>query len=430
MFTLGNASSLNNNEFSLVKKNDNTIFFFFMIIMIFCFGVVSTDNTVDLIKQVYVFHFNLNIKMLIGIFIFFTLVSVFKRPNMDKISSGLIASAVLGLVPLMYVENTSSYWGNYLPVLISIFSYTICSQSKVDFSNKLFKITCLVCIIISVQVIATELNYFSSLSFGNFSDVSVKALMNIPIGASNLIAAYLLPMLIFINSFKRNIFTFCISLLTIYALILCRSKNALSVIMLFVFFIVIKKIYSFILNDKSVNKKTKIFITITATTFFGFIFIFVLNMVGSIVSDLQFSYQSPIANPTLNYLDSITSGRILVFQNELTRFTDHIFLGNGFGSTFGQAKSHNWIIEVLVQRGIIGALIYVSCLVTIFKSGLKFYKTDKFIRAGINLLLILFIQGLAEVTVFTSGIDFLIWSISGFIISRSKQLKLQNKLNI
>jgi len=409
---------------SVNKKIDYTVLYFFSVFIILCFVKANTE---DVIKNIYVYHFNLNIiPVIIGICVFFSVVILFRRrPYLDRITVGLFYSALLGIIPIVYAENINHYWGNYLPLLISLISYTICTQSEVDFPEEIYKIICLVCVIISIQVIATELNYFSNLSISNFNNVSVKAFMSIPIGSSNLIAAYLLPMVGFINSFKRNKLTFIVTVLSIYALILCRSKNALSLAILMVCFLIIKKVYMFILKDYSVNRNKKLIILSLISLMFGVALIFVLNLLGKIISDWEFSlYFSPYSNYIMNYLDTISSGRIVVYQIELMRFTDHIFLGNGYGYNLDYLRSHNWIIEILVQKGIIGLAIYIFCLYNIFKNALQYYK-DSFSRASINLLLIIYVQGLFEITIFTIGMDFLIWSISGFLIARSSFLRKQ-----
>jgi len=76
---------------------------------------------------------------------------------------------------------------------------------------------------------------------------------------------------------------------------------------------------------------------------------------------------------------------------------------------------------------VIGLFIYLFCILTVLRNGFKYYRTDRFIRASVNLLLVIFIQGMFEVTVFKIGMDFLIWSISGFMIARVIVLTRKNK---
>lgn len=412
-----------------IKKIDYTFYYFTVFFLTMCFARLVTDSTGT--NEIYVFHFNSNLKVLIIFCVFYTFVALLRRLAIDHIAISLISLVVLGIIPFAYAEITSSYWGNYFPILIAFTSYFICRQSKADLSDKIYTVICIVSVIISLQVIITEYNIFSSLSFANFNNVTAKAVMNIPIGSSNMIAAYLLPLTIFIITYSkggRKFLPFLIIMLSLYALILCRSKNAISVFVILLLFICIKKVVGYFIKDRSVNGQTKILFLTLMAPFFAVLVLIVFKVISFVISDLQFTYYSPIANPFLNYLDTITSGRISVFQDEIQRFTKHIFLGNGFGAILGEAKSHNWIIELLVQRGFIGLFIYLYCIISIFKNGMKYYRNDAFIRASINLLLIIFIQGLAEVSVFSVGFDFLIWSTAGFLMARVSMLK-KNQLS-
>jgi O-antigen ligase len=186
-----------------------------------------------------------------------------------------------------------------------------------------------------------------------------------------------------------------------------------------------KKVIKYILKDRSVNKKTKVIIMLLVTAVFGGILAFVMNMIGLVIKELSFSYFSPYTNPIVNYLDTMSSGRVVVLQEQLTRFTNHLFLGNGYSYNIGETKSHNWFLDLLVQRGFIGTVIFIFCIKSIFKSSKPFYSTDKFTRAGVNMLAIMLIQGLFEITFFTISIDFLVWSMAGFLIARRRFLKTQ-----
>jgi hypothetical protein len=405
-------------------KSTITWFYFFAFFLALCF--IDEVNLDEPTKISTVFHINASkLYVLIGLCSFFVLITLFKKPHFDKVFAGLVASASLGVLPLLYIENSYNYWGNYLPLLITVAAYFICVQTKSDVSEKIYKILCLICSIISIQLIATEYHLFGGLSLGDIQNVEIKGSMKIPIGESNFIAAFLLPMLIYIFTYKRTKLTYLVSILTVYGLMLCRSKNALGLVMLIIFFMLTKKVIKYILKDRSVNKKTKVIIMLFVTAVFGGILVFVMNMIGLVIKELSFSYFSPYTNPIVNYLDTMSSGRVVVLQEQLTRFSNHLFLGNGYSYNIGETKSHNWFLDLLVQRGFIGTVIFIFCIKSIFKSSKPFYSTDKFTRAGVNMLAIMLIQGLFEITFFTISIDFLVWSMAGFLIARRRFLKTQ-----
>lgn len=390
------------------------IYFITMFIVLCFYSTSEADRVIE------VFHINAGrLLPIIGISFLFIFVSLFKKQRIDNVLAMLIISAILGIVPYAYSTNINSYWGNYIPLLITIVSYYICMQSKGDNGERIYKALCLVSIIISVQVILTEYSIFSTLSFGNFNTLSAKGAMNIPIGSSNLIAAFLLPIVIFLISYKPNKWSYLVVSLSVYALILCRSKNVFSLLLLLLVFFIAKKLYGYIFRDNSARKEQKLIAILVVTIMLGGILTLGFSFLMSLITDLQFtSYNSTYSNSILNYVDELTSGRIAVYHDELIRASNHLFWGNGFGYNLGDSKSHNWILELLVQKGLVGLFIYLLCIFIVLKIGLVFYKTDKFVRASINLLLIVYIQGLFEITVFTVGIDFLIWSIAGFMIAR------------
>jgi len=400
---------------SIKEKANYSLLYFYAFFMVLIFNVNSTSNRVNVIS---VFHTEFNMLIIIfGICMFFSMLSLLRRPFINYTALALLCAAVLGLIPLMYYKNTENYWGNYIPLLVSLASFYICMKSKGDFTEKVYKTFCFVSVVISLQVIITEFHFFNSLSFSNFSNVAVKTFISIPIGDSNLIAAYLLPLIVFIFSYRNNLLGVIISGVSLYALVLCRSKNAISLAVLIIFISLYKKLYCIIIKKKSIH-----FLIVPLIVIFAILFVGVLNIIGMVISDLQFPYISTYTNSTLNYLDSITSGRIIIFENEFMRFLNHPFFGNGFGYSLGQIRSHNWILELLVQRGLFGAIIYLFCIVKVIKNGFLFYYTDKFANTCINMLGVIYLQGLLEITVFTIGVDFLIWSISGFLFARIRYL--------
>ncbi len=409
------------------KKTDYGLLFFLLCFLILIFTVDNMN-----INDAKIYVYTLNIKKSLaftGVCMLFTCISIIRKPYIDEVAVILLFSALLGVVPYIYAKNISHYLGNYVPLIISFASYYICRQSKGVPLQAVVNIFYFVCTVVSMEVIATELHYLGKLSITNFANPYAKAFLKLPIGDSNLIAAYLLPLIVFIMTLKPNCFGSVIVAIASLAIVLCRSKNAIALMILIVCCVIAKKFLKWVVRDKPLDKKYLCLFLVLVFIVFSGLFVGATKLIGIIIRDLRFSYSSPYSNQVLNYLDSISSGRLVIFQTELGRFLQHPLLGNGFGYDLGQAKSHNWIIDLLVQRGIIGLLLYGWSIVKVFNKGLKFYKSDIIIRACINLLCIIYIQGLLEVTVFTAGIDFLIWSISGFMTARVKQISCFKTVN-
>ncbi|WP_214797667.1 O-antigen ligase family protein [Exiguobacterium sp. s5] len=399
---------------------DYTLIFFFSIFLTLVFAVNDTEI---LTKVYYVFNVRVNeIVVITSITLMTLFLSLLKNPKFDKVFLFLFVSLILGIVPLLYVDTLNSYWGNFYPLIVSLTAYYVCSQSKVDFTERVYQTLLIVSLILSLQVVYTEFQYFSSLSFGNLSNVSIKGAMNIPIGSSNMIAAFLAPIIIFLLSYKRNVKTWGVVLISFYAILLCRSKNAILILSIFLLISIISKMFKRLMRDQSLTPQMKVPVIIGVIISLIGIFALFIDFANTVITDLRFAYYSPYMNTVLNYLDTISSGRIYVYHMELKRFSEHLFFGNGFGYEFGQARSHNWLLELLVQKGLVGFFIYLLCIFYVIKSGLA-YKSDKFVFASLNLLAVIYLQGLFEVTIFTTGIDFLIWGISGFVISRVNYIK-------
>lgn len=403
-----------------MKKFELSLKYFTILFLAFCFIAPNSEGLEVISNNIYVFNLKLNLMyIIIAILVTSMIGFLFKKFTLDNISVALLVALPLGIIPLLYVESIN-YIGNYFTLLVVFASYFICRNSKYDTSDYVYKIICIVVIIISLQVIYTEYSYFTTLSISNFFDVSVKAFMKIPIGGSNKIAAYLLPMIFFILTYRRNKFSIIIVSLAIYALLLTRSKNAILVLGVVIVFLVIRKVYKFIIRDKSVSKGIKLFLLTIVTIILVFLALLIFNKVFNIIYQLRFNgYTSSINNEFLNFIDELSSGRVSIYLNELGRFGQHMFLGNGFGYELGYPRSHNWIIELLVQRGILGFIVYMYAIAKSFKV-LNSNLNDKFIKASKSLLIIIFVQGLFEITVFTMGMDFLIWSMIGFSISKAR----------
>lgn len=403
----------------------NPVFFAYIVFatLLFAFKPTLSDQLDSESFRNVVFSFNVDpMLVFIGCSMVFVIVNL-KSFNYDYILLLLITSSVLGLIPLIY-SSQNNYLGNYFPLLFSVITYFILLQSDNNIEKSIRKIFIFCILIISGQVIYSEWKIFSSLSFGNFNLLSAKGNLAIPIGSSNLIACFLLPMIIFIFLSKRSLWSNLTCFIGLYALVLCRSKNALIILLLCIavlpFIKFIKKVY--LDRNLSKNKKLCIFITI----FFCFLFCmnFVFEISNFIISDLSFNYFSSLSNPLLNHLDRISSGRVTVILDQFKSTEMHYVFGNGFSYELGQSKSHNWLIDLIVQRGFVGLMLYIFCLMLIISQS-KPYLFDRVVRNLIIIWSIILIQGLFEISLFTAGIDFLFWTISAVIMSRIRGLKLK-----
>ncbi|HET53776.1 MAG TPA: hypothetical protein ENN33_01005 [Ignavibacteria bacterium] len=132
---------------------------------------------------------------------------------------------------------------------------------------------------------------------------------------------------------------------------------------------------------------------------------------------------------TLEAINALTSNRINVYSSEILRWSDHFIFGNGLAYQVGSPRSHNWIIDLLVQSGLVGTFLYFSSL-TIWYLKIHIYrKVNRVINACFWAVIIFLLQGLAEVSIFTITVNIILWSIIGLSVSEAKVLKVAEEIN-
>lgn len=365
--------------------------------------------------------------LLMGVFIlFFILLILYRRFSLDFISIMLLVRVVTLLIPLTYTEIMQGYWGNYLAIIGSFMAYLISSQIslnwKKDYSILIQKVLMIFLNIASIQVIFM---YFTlGKEYGHLNINLFKFYLVTPIGASNYIASIILPLLIitFYIDIKKKYKVISIILATM-ALVIIQSKNAIFVLLLFIAYRMIKK-YIIAIKETNENKKLAvflklhIFITGVAILYLAFNYLLVEWNMGMVSSN----------GSIYNVINALSSNRLNVYLNELFRWKDHLLLGNGLAYETGLVRSHNWLIELLVQSGLFGLILYLGALVSWYKRINLYLKSSKLMKAVFYGIIIIFIQGLAEVSVFTLTVDVILWFLIGLSISESKILK-HNKIS-
>lgn len=353
----------------------------------------------------------------IAIFILMFLIIVIFMGNIyfDLISYLLIFRLGLYLIPLIYIPNIENYWGNYFAVLASFFAYFITSQEqKKDISTSINKIFIIFIIILCSEVFYAY--FYLTKQYGSLNINLFKLYLNIPVGASNYIACVLLPFFIFIyNSRISSKLKFFIIFMSLTALLIIQSKNAMFVLVIFITYYIINKYFKSISKYKN---STNLRGTIIISTIILIIFMLLISFLTLRFFINKWNMGMSISNLSLyDLVNALTSNRLNVYENEISRWGRHFFLGNGLSYDLGQSRSHNWAIDLLVQVGIFGFGVYLFTLIAWFKKIKKFTKQNQFLKSCYYFILVIFIQGLAEVSLFTVTIDILLWSIMGLSVS-------------
>lgn len=149
--------------------------------------------------------------------------------------------------------------------------------------------------------------------------------------------------------------------------------------------------------------------------------LFVSVAIIIIICVIFWPFISPaITNILSRYSNSIFSSRLQVYQESLKVFLKHPLLGRAAYSysVYDANNAHNFILESLIQTGIIGTLVYFLCLILVIKK--LNCIVDKNARKGFLFYLaaILF-QGLAEPNMFGLRSDSMLWIVLTFGIALS-----------
>lgn len=391
------------------------------------FGLVTLfTSEKDLLFQYY-FRIS-STTLFISIFIVFIILIPFnKKLSFDFISLILLARIVIYLIPLAFTETMEGYWGNYLTVIGTFLAYIISSQVSLKQNNNYQRLSSNILMIFlnltSIQVI--YIYFLLGMKYGTLNINLFKYYLVTPIGGSNYIASVILPLLIFVyySDIKKKHKVISI-ILAIIALVIIQSKNAIFVLLIFLTYRFIKKYFRAIRGINE-NKKFALFLTvflaITGSYILYFIFDYLLvkwNM-GMVSSN----------GPIYEVINALSSNRLNVYSIELNRWTNHLIFGNGLAYELGTTRSHNWLIDLLVQSGLVGFFLYLSALMSWYKRVYLYKKSNKFIKAAYYAILVILIQGFAEVSVFTLTIDVLLWFFIGLSVSESKATKRNRLIN-
>ena len=342
---------------------------------------------------------------------------------LDSISFLLAIRAIIYLIPLMYINVYEGYLGNYFAVISSLLAYLISSQrNKISIQKPVNIIFSILLVVASLQVLYLALILGAN---GGLMNVSIwKYHIHTPMGKSNYIACIILPLIIFtFYSETKRVIKYIIVAIGLAALLIIRSKNAISVLIIFV---AIKVIFPYI---KHIRKQLKSNDDVKPVII-GIIILIVVIALGIffmiryllIKWNLEMSYDT---SSFYEFINAMTSNRLNIYSSELSRWTNHMFFGNGLGYGSGDYKSHNWIIDLLSQSGLIGLLTFVSALV-IWNNKTNMYKrTNYFVKSCYYACIIILFQGLFEVSLFTVEIDIVFWYIIGLSISEVNNIRHQ-----
>lgn len=386
------------------KKTDiiATLFLIcFCIMMLFGFNEELTENSA-VYKNIIIPHINMNITIALAILSFSAIIAciILKKNKIDLITLLLIFRIPLYCIPIIYITGEFKI-GVFYAIFQCVFSYYIGYNSKERF-NSIVKILFLYSIAIAIEefyvLFANNISIFSS---------NLKWYMVLPMGKSNYISCILLPVYVLVSRFHNDnkIFCFLYTMFIFLAILASGSKLAL---LLFIFYIIYQGFKKFI--STKYFKKKKVLLGLLE-------FIIIILLIITLSSKYYNGFLSIIMKFTNN---NIFENRLLVYKDIFNLILEHIFFGRSayMYKAFDAVKAHNFILESLIQTGLIGTILFGIILVNVFKR-IKNISDSKIKYAIIGFIIIYLIQGLAEPNLFGAASDAFFWVMIGIAISIS-----------
>lgn len=153
----------------------------------------------------------------------FVLLFISQNSRIDKISVLLFIRILVCLIPLLYIFDISSFSAHFPVVIVSFISYFI-GVSGHHGNRDTLVILILFGLILCCQVFYT----FNKIDVDFFS-LEYKSYMSIPIGGSNIIASYIVPILLVValKSKENLILKILLCLMFFSAIVLTKSRGGI-----------------------------------------------------------------------------------------------------------------------------------------------------------------------------------------------------------
>jgi hypothetical protein len=301
----------------------------------------------------------------------------------DLIALLLFVRMGASILPAVYIGAAGETLGRVTVPLITFLAYFIGRQYKgqvkwVLYANVFFVL------ILAVQTFYTVRN----MVVPNASEYALY--IKIPIASSNAIAALITPCIFLVLlGFRRNsALKYVVMALLFVSVVLTTSQGA------FLVMAGTALIYYLYLNKK-IDLRIKIAFA-------------VLIVMAAILA-------YAILNRSLNEL---THARSSLVQKDMMLWTEHMLFGNGMVYAGRGAGSHNIVVDLFVQNGLIGLILYIVPLVMVFKRLL-----EKKIRSSQSIVIFLIaalLYSMIETSYFSYVNDMIFWFMAGAAVSLSQ----------
>ncbi len=338
------------------------------------------------------------------VFILFIFVGVLPKGTVrfDTVCLCLILKCVFDLIPL---------WRGITPVFASYFQFYVCGIAafviyfmliNTDFSEKEKRIIkaefAIFALILSAQIFYTALN-----SEASFGEITYKVRMVIPFGGSNILAAFIVPILFMLYlSFKKSLFKAILLVVMGLAILATDSLGGICLVGLVTFFFVYKK--------NGANKLLRRLSLVMMVLLSGFILLFNDGITETLFAGYTTSNSS--------LLDYVMNGRLQLWTEAYREVFDFSSLMFGIGlyppKNIG-AGMHNLPMDLILRCGIIGAINYAIAFIYYMKRGMYLHKKNNCVF--FIMTCIIYFNCLYEICYFNYKCEVFIWLFVGMMMS-------------
>lgn len=381
---------------------NNGCLYFIICFLMFTLTTMYPDNVlIDTPHLVLKYMSPTTIISLIGIGLIF-IRAIFGVMYIDNVTIFLIMRIILSLVPIFYINDVPDFFGNIETTILCVISYYI-AYNFVDDPKKIKIEMMSLFLIIVIQVILES--YLGPISF--FDDAYYyKNNLILPIGGSNAIAAIIIPcfsyLLCTLESKTNKVIVF---ILALFSVILTKSRSGIIALIIMFFMVEILK--------KNIDIK-KIFKFLIIITLSSIIFILLFKN-----SDTLISVFSKTNNTVLERFER--------WSTSFELFIEHPIFGVSYLVQRADINPHNWIMNILASNGLMGIILAFLLFLSTYNK-LKGNMDDNIIIGALCFVLAILLQGLGEITLFTSRTDFFFWFMVGIAM---KEVSIQkNNRNI
>ena len=342
------------------------------------------------------------------IMVYFTLIVLFRGMHIvfDTVGKLLFVRVFLCLIPAIYSYDPS-FFSHYPVVIFSLLAYLIALNGNFNNEKSYASIIFIFGFILIVQIILT----FQRITTP-YMDLTYKAHMRIPIAASNVIATYIVPIFfLFLFNAKTNaLIKTVVALLFIVATMLTKSRGGVVCLVLtYVIYLIFIKYHLDPLH----------LLLIVCTMAFG---IYLLLQ----VPEIKLFLMGFGADDTTFDANHLSSNRLGIFQQELQRGLKHPLFGNGmiFNEETSFSGSHNLLVELFVQSGLIGLCTYIAPIIIVIRTASRRIAQNKNILGWFLFIIATLLHGMVEVNFFNYSTDILFWFACGTIMSYDRKSKI------